>query len=309
MVGHKGRGVSGWLTVAAAYALKLWSAVCAARGEAQLADRYASGCAAMNAAANTHLWDGAWYARGITDDNVVFGTATDREGRIWLNPQSWALLAGTPTARQAASMLQQAEAELNTRYGMQMFAPPFSAMREDIGRVTQKHPGSAENGAVYNHAAAFWIHAMYAVGEPDRAFDAMRKMIAGPDEDDLLRRGQMPVYIPNYYRGAVKEFPRTAGRSSQLFNTGTVAWVYRSVVEGLCGLKGDAQGLTVAPQLPAGWPGMRVRRRFRGAEFDVQVRRGDTERVRLRVDGVARQEARIDNIAPGRRYSLEVLVP
>jgi cellobionic acid phosphorylase len=309
MVGHKGRGVSGWLTVAAAYALKLWSAVCAARGEAELADRYASGCAAMNAAANIHLWDGAWYARGITDDNVVFGTAADREGRIWLNPQSWALLAGTPTARQAASMLQQAEAELNTRYGMQMFAPPFKAMREDIGRVTQKHPGSAENGAVYNHAAAFWIHAMYAVGEPDRAFDAMRKMIAGPDEDDLLRRGQMPVYIPNYYRGAVKEFPRTAGRSSQLFNTGTVAWVYRSVVEGLCGLKGDAQGLTVAPQLPAGWPGMRVRRRFRGAEFDVQVRRGDTERVRLRVDGVARQEARIDNIAPGRRYSLEVLVP
>jgi cellobionic acid phosphorylase len=119
----------------------------------------------------------------------------------------------------------------------------------------------------------------------------------------------MPVYIPNYYRGAVKEIPRTAGRSSQLFNTGTVSWAYRSVVEGLCGLKGDARGLTVAPQLPTGWPGIRVQRRFRGAEFDVQVRRGDTRQLRLWLDGVEQPAARVDGIEPGRRYRLEVLVP
>ena len=63
-------------------------------------------------------------------------------------------------------------------------------MREDVGRVTQKHPGTAENGAVYNHAAAFYIYGLYAVGEQDNAYRLLRKMIPGPDKEDIIRRGQ-----------------------------------------------------------------------------------------------------------------------
>jgi cellobionic acid phosphorylase len=309
MVGYKGRGVSGWLTVAAAYALGLWADMCAERGETRLAEHFRAGRDAMNAAANAHLWDGAWYARGITDDDVIFGVSSDREGRIWLNPQSWAILAGTPGEEQTAAMLAEVDAQLKTPYGVQMFAPPFSAMREDVGRVTQKHPGSAENGAVYNHAAAFYIYSLYTIGQQDRAWDALRRMLPGPEQHDILQRGQLPVFIPNYYRGAWREYPRTAGRSSQLFNTGTVSRVYRSIIEGLCGLKGDARGLTVAPQLPSGWPGMRIRRSFRGAHFDVAVKRGDVTQAILTVDGVVQPAARVDGIEAGRSYRLEVTVP
>lgn len=121
-----------------------------------------------------------------------------------------------------------------------MFAPPCTEMRDDVGRVTQKHPGSAENGAVYNHAAIFYIYSLYTAGEGERAYH--------------LQRGQLPVFIPNYYRGAHRQYPRTAGRSSQLFNTGTVSWAYRCIIEGLCSLKGDAQGLSIAPDMRApGW--------------------------------------------------------
>ena len=147
MVGYKGRGVSGWLTVAAAYALNLWAEVCDARADAALAAHFRAGAAAMNAAANAHLWDGAWFGRGITDDGVKFGVAADTEGRIYLNPQSWAILGGAASAEQRALMLEQIDAQLDTPFGVQMFAPPYSRMREDVGRVTQKHPGSAENGA------------------------------------------------------------------------------------------------------------------------------------------------------------------
>ena len=94
MVGYKGRGVSGWLSVATSYALALWSGVCERRGEAGLAQAFRAGAAEINAAVNRHLWDGRWFARGITDDDVVFGIARDSEGRIFLNPQSWAILAG-----------------------------------------------------------------------------------------------------------------------------------------------------------------------------------------------------------------------
>jgi cellobionic acid phosphorylase len=309
MVGYKGRGVSGWLTVAAAYALNLWADVCAARNDRAMQARYRDGAAAMNASANAHLWDGSWFARGITDDDVKFGVAADTEGRIYLNPQSWAFLSGAANDAQRAQMLPEIDAQLKTPYGVQMFAPPYSAMREDIGRVTQKHPGSAENGAVYNHAAVFYIFSLYTIGEADRAFDALRKMIPGPDLADYLQRGQLPVFIPNYYRGAYHEYPRTAGRSSQLFNTGTVAWVYRCLIEGLCGLKGDANGLTINPQLPSGWPGMTVTRRFRGATFEVDIRRGAVGRTVVICDGIELAAARVDNIDAGRTYRLQVLVP
>ncbi|QGZ40081.1 cellobionic acid phosphorylase [Pseudoduganella flava] len=309
MVGYKGKGVSGWLTVAAAYALNLWADMCAERGNDEAATAFRTGAQAMNDAANLHLWDGRWFARGITDDGVVFGVKDDEAGRIWLNPQAWAMLSGAASAEQRAAMIAEVEAQLHTPYGVQMFAPPFAKMREDVGRVTQKHPGSAENGAVYNHAAAFYIYSLYTVNDTDRAWDLMRKMIPGPDEEDYLRRGQLPVFIPNYYRGAWREYPRTAGRSSHLFNTGTVSWIYRSLIEGLCGLVGDAEGLRIAPQLPQSWPGMRATRAFRGATFDVTIQRGDVSAVQVRCDGTPLPEARVTGIEAGRAYKLEVTIP
>ncbi|MCY4744496.1 NdvB protein [Pelomonas sp. UHG3] len=304
MVGYRGRGVSGWLTVAAAYAMSLWAGLCADAGRTEAATRWRAAAQALNDAANTHLWDGDWYARGITDDDVKFGIAADTEGRIYLNPQSWALLSGAASDTQRQRLLAAIDAQLETPHGVAMFNPPYSRMRDDVGRVTQKHPGSAENGAVYNHAAAFYVHALYAVGDADRAFHALRRMIPGPDEADLRQRGQLPVFIPNYYRGAHAQYPRTAGRSSQLFNTGTAAWAYRSLIEGLCGLRGCAEGLRVRPQLPSGWDRLDATREFRGARFELQVRR--TGRACVRLDGQPLPGAVVRGIEPGRCYRLEV---
>ncbi|SHN12829.1 cellobionic acid phosphorylase [Duganella sacchari] len=313
MVGYKGRGVSGWLTVATAYALNLWAEICETTGAssslAESAKHFRAGARAVNRAANEYLWDGDWYARGITDDNVTFGVRKDQEGRIWLNPQAWAILGGAANTGQRASMLAQVEQQLVTPYGVQMFAPPYSAMRDDVGRVTQKHPGSAENGAVYNHAAIFYIYSLYAIGESDRAYALLRKMLPGPEEIDYLQRGQLPVFIPNYYRGAWREYPRTAGRSSQLFNTGTVSWAYLCFVEGLCGLKGCADGLSVKPQLPSHWDGIKVVRQFRHATFNVSIQRADVDKIQLHCDGKRLTTSRITGIVVGKTYALEVFIP
>jgi cellobionic acid phosphorylase len=309
MVGYKGRGVSGWLTVATGYALNLWSAMCERHGKTEAARHFSEGAATVNHAANTHLWDGEWFARGITDDNVTFGVSKDVEGRIYLNPQAWSILGGAADAAKIPAMLEQVDQQLSTPYGVLMFAPPYSAMRDDVGRVTQKHPGSAENGAVYNHAAIFYIYSLYTIGESERAYKLLRQMIPGPDEQDYLQRGQLPVFIPNYYRGAYKEYPRTAGRSSQLFNTGTVSWAYRCLIEGLCGLRGDGDALSVAPQLPKHWDQIKATRQFRGAIFEVTVRRADVAQVTVVQDGEALAEPRVTRFAPGQKIVLEVSIP
>lgn len=309
MVGPKGIGVSGWLTVATGYALKLWATVCEQHGKPDIAAKYRASAAEVNDSANKHLWDGDWYARGITDDNVTFGIKKDVEGRIWLNPQAWSILGGAANTERISKMLPQIDEQLSTPYGVTMFGPPYSGMREDVGRVTQKYPGQGENGSVYNHAGAFYVWGLYTIGEKDRAYKTLRQMIPGPSEEDYVQRGQLPIYIPNYYRGGWHQYPRTAGRSSQLFNTGTVSWVYRSLVEGLCGLRGEPQGLSINPQLPSDWDGIKVTRLFRGAKFEVDIRRGDVKEVKVTLDGKELPEPRVTDIKAGEVYKLAVSIP
>lgn len=310
MVGWKGQGVSGWLSLASAHALRLWSAVCVRSGRAAQAERFETGAEALNAAVNAHLWDGDWYGRGITDEGVAFGVRADSEGRIYLNPQSWALLSGAADDAQRGRLLAAIDAQLVSPYGVAMLDPPYMGMRDDIGRLTQKFPGSAENGAVYNHAAAFYLHSLYQVGEADRAWNVLRAMLPGPDLEDCLQRGQLPVFVPNYYRGAWRLHPRTAGRSSQLFNTGTAAWLYRSLVEELFGLRGDGQALRFAPQLPSHWPRARAWRRFRGAGFEVEIERvAGCLQTRIAVDGQWLDGDAFTGIEPGRHYQVRVELP
>ncbi len=308
MVGWKGRGVSGWLSLATAHALRLWAGISARHGRAHAA--FLEGADAFNAAVNTHLWDGDWYGRGITDDDVVFGVRADTEGRIYLNPQSWAMLSGAPDAQQRQRLLAAVDAHLLSPYGAAMLDPPYTGMREDVGRLTQKFPGSAENGAVYNHAAAFYLHALFRTGEADRAWQVLRAMLPAPDPADCLQRGQLPVFVPNYYRGAWRLHPRTAGRSSQLFNTGTAAWLYRCLIEELFGLRGEGPALRIAPQLPSHWPAARAWRRFRGAQIELEVERvAGVDASRVSVDGAPLQGGLLQPVEAGRTYRVRVELP
>jgi len=129
-------------------------------------------------------------------------------------------------------------------------------------------------------------------------------------EKDVLVRQQLPGFIPNYYRGAFQQFPEMAGRSSQLFNTGTVAWVYRCIIEELCGLKGEAGCLVVAPKMPSHWQKMTVKRKFLNADFTVKITRDKnvTEQVTL-VNDVCVVDNKVENIQSGAHYQLDVTLP
>ena len=309
MVGHKGKGVSAWLSIATVYALRCWSRVCDEMKQAQLAEAMRASADGISAAVQEYLWDGEWFARGITDDNVIFGVSADTEGRIFLNPQSWAMLAGIATETQVERMIGAVENLLEGPHGVAVLAPAYTKMRADIGRLTQKHPGVTENGSVYNHAAAFYVYALYQAGRPDRAYRLLRQMIPGPAEADYLERGQMPVFIPNHYRGDWRRSPRTAGRSSQLFNTGTISWFYRILVDGLFGVRGCRQGLYIDPRLPADWPGASLTRDFRGARFNIRIsRQSQAENARVWLDGTALPGRLIENIRPGHSYDVEVVI-
>ena len=134
-------------------------------------------------------------------------------------------------------------------------------------------------------------------------------MIPGPDEKDLIQRGQLPVFVPNYYRGAYRQFPRTAGKSSQLFNTGAAPWLYRCLIDGLFGLRGDVDGLHLNPRLPKEWNRAEAIREFRGATFKVNIQReSGISKTRVKVDDSLLQEQVIKDIQP-RIYNVDIRIP
>ena len=277
MVGYKGRGVSAWLCFATIYAMKQWSKILKNAEKQHDSDIYLRKAQDCELAANTYFWDGNWYARGITDDGNAFGVHTDNEGKIFLNPQSWAFLSDAVDNSQKQKVLTAIDEHLATPYGIQMLAPAYTAMRDDVGRVTQKFPGSAENGSVYNHAAAFYAYSLFTLGESSRAMDVLRKMIPGADIKDYQQRGQLPVFIPNYYRGAYQQLPETAGKSSQLFNTGTVHWFLRALSDGLLGFNIKKDIVNICPQLPDSWNAYKATRHLRHSIFHLYIRRAKPE--------------------------------
>lgn len=316
MVGYKGKGVSAWLTLATIYAINCWRDIC----QQYLADckqrfdkleHYSLAAEAMMQAVQTHLWDGQWFARGITDDDVVFGIKNDKEGKIYLNPQSWALLSGAASDEQKASMLLSIAEQLTTPYGVMMLAPSYTKMREDVGRLTQKYPGVSENGSVYNHAAVFYAYSLYQHGEHQQAFEVLKAMI--PNFDDAVTRGQLPVYIPNYYRGAYFQLPEQAGKSSHLFNTGTLAWFYRCIVEELCGLKGEKGNLLIQPKLPKSLQTISGVRTFQQATFHFVIKKvvmpSTSKQLKVTLDGNRLDTHLITGIQAGKSYQLIIELP
>jgi cellobionic acid phosphorylase len=311
MVGAKGKGVSVWLTMASAYALRIWLRIIDKyvehSGQRALSQtKWQRLLTELNTRINRHCWDQNWYARGITDANELFGISRDDEGRMYLNPQSWALLSGCADEKQQKRMLKSVAQHLQTPFGNMILAPSYTKMDERIGRLTQKHMGCAENGSVYNHAFVFWIFAMYESGNQHRGFLCVKEMLNAMTSQ---QSGQMPLYVPNYFRGAYFQVPEAAGKSSHLFNTGTAAWLYRIVIEKIFGLQGGGSMLVIAPNLPAEWPRVNVDYAFRGARFTISIEQYDVPCVRLSLDGVEQSSNSIDNIEAGKTYTVNIQVP
>ena len=281
MVGKDGKGVSAWLSMATSRAFSCWANLCKKLGHSDDASLWRARARHLNSAIETYFWADTWFARGITDNGRLFGTHADSHGRIFLNPQAWAMLALPLDKQRVSQLINAVDAHLSTPYGPMMLAPAYTQMDTDIGRITQKSPGVAENGSVYNHAAAFYAAGLLHQGHADSAFNVLKGML--PSHDDIEIRGQLPVYLPNYYRGAYYQYPEMAGRSSHLFNTGTVAWYYYCVIDGLLGLRGGEAGLYVHPKLPSHWHSISLTRTFRGHHYRLRYIRKDGAKLHWRV--------------------------
>lgn len=216
---------------------------------------------------NEVAWDGGWYVRTLCADGYRIGSKNSAGGRIYLNPQCWAVLSGVADAERAQTIMDRVEEELCTDIGYRICSPPYSAFDARVGRMSESMPGANENGGCYNHAAGFKGVADCMLGRADRAWETFIKVTPGNPRNPISQSGAEPFSYVNSYSSV----PQIYGQSGYAWRTGTSAWMTRLLVEFILGARRSYEGLCLDPCLPSGLTEARVNRRFRGAEYDIKL--------------------------------------
>ena len=281
-MGRGGKGESVWTSMALFYSLGLTAELARAvvRDE-KLAKEMDQRAIAIRDAIEKHGWDGRWYLAGYSDAGRPVGSASNREGRIYLNPQTWAVMTGLATGDRLRLCLKAMDGVLESKHGSLTLWPPYTARDEHVGRVTMLLSGMYENGTPYCHGTAFKIVADCCAGRADRALASFAKVLPDNPGHPSVISGCEPYAFTNQYLG-----PRNgrAGASISGWITGTAAWMYRAVWEYMLGVRADYEGVRIKPCLPGAWPEVIAARTVRGRKLALHYRQRNG-RVTVDVNG------------------------
>ncbi len=243
--------------------------LCDFLGRAGHVERYTAMFETMRDAVNRSCWDGEWYKRAFDDGGRALGSKRNRNGKIFINSQSWAVLGSVATDEHARQCLDSVEKYLNTKYGIVAMYPGYTRWDSSKGGITTYPPGTKENGGIFLHANPWVMIAEAMTGNGQRAFEYYRQILPARRNDDAdLFEVEPYVYSQNILG---KEHPQFGiGRNSWL--SGTAAWNMVAATQYILGIRPGYDHLVVDPCIPPEWKGFRVRRVFRGAAYEIEVR-------------------------------------
>ena len=224
-----------------------------------------------------HGYEKDHYIYGYADNGQKVGSYEANEGKIYLNPQTWAVLAHLKHGEKA---LDTAEKLLRCDYGYLQNRPAYTKGIEALGRSTYFILGLIENASVYNHGVAFKIVADVVLGRNDAAYETFRMMrYDNPKHSDS---GVEPYAFSNMYIGPDSPFKQ--GFAPMSWITGTAGWMYRAMTEKILGVYASYHGLVCDPHIPSEWDAIEISRKYRGCTYHISIVR-DKEKDGLYVNG------------------------
>src|SRR5690554_3996711 len=84
-------------------------------------------------AIDEHAWDGEWFIRGISATGAALGSSAAEEGRIYLEPNVWAVISGVTSREQAEKAMESVHAHLATEHGVELCNPPHTTSLAGVG--------------------------------------------------------------------------------------------------------------------------------------------------------------------------------
>ena len=238
----------------------------------QLADEAAAARRSIDAveqAALTAGWDGAWFRRAYDAFGNPVGSKECTEGQIFIEPQGMCVMAGIGRETgQAAQALRSVEERLDTPYGVVLHQPAYTSYQLNLGEISSYPPGYKENAGIFCHNNPWISCAETMLGHGDRAFEVYRKTCPAYIEDiSEIHRTEPYVYSQMV---AGKDAP-TFGEAKNSWLTGTAAWTFVNVSQYILGIQPTLDGLRVDPCIPHTLTGYTVTRRYRGAVYHIAV--------------------------------------
>jgi cellobiose phosphorylase len=261
----------------------------------------------MESKVYSHGWDGEWFLRAYDDSGNKVGSSENSEGKIFLETQGICPMAGIGLQNgYAKKALQSVHQHLSTDHGLVLLQPAFTKYYLHLGEISSYPPGYKENAGVFCHANPWAIIAETKVGNSDRAFDYYLKINPSVREGIAdLHRCEPYVYAQMI---AGSDAPNH-GEAKNSWLTGTAAWNYVAATQHILGIRPDFDGLRIQPSFPADWLGFEATRVFRGATYQIEVRReGKGDQVAIKVNGKAIDGNLIVPAPPGSIVEVEVTI-
>jgi cellobiose phosphorylase len=281
------------------------------RGLPGIADQADALVEEMRIAMRDHGWDGDWFLRAYDYYGTPIGTDADPEGKIWIEPQGLAIMAGLGTETdgtgtpRALRALDAVEEMLGSPHGLVLQYPAYTTYHVNMGEVSTYPPGYKENGGIFCHNNPWVIIAETVVGRGAQAFDHYKRITPAYREAiSDVHRLEPYVYAQMI---AGKQAPR-AGEAKNSWLTGCAAWTFVAVSQYLLGVRPDYDGLVVDPQLGPDVPTFTVTRVARGATYVVTVTNSGAPGARgaLVVDGVPIEGNHVPYAAAGSTVQVDV---
>ena len=213
-------------------------------------------------------WDEDRFIRGIREDGVVVGAKKDPEANMWLNPQSWSVISGFASKEQADKAMTSVHDILNTPYGAKLLEPPYKDHYFDGALMHIFNADTKENGGIFSQSQGWLILAESLLGHGNRAFEYFMESSPAAMNDKAEIRVMEPYVHGQFTESKASPFE---GRSHVHWLTGTASTVMVGCIEGICGMRPDADGIKIAPSIPAEWDGFKIEKNFRGKKLNITV--------------------------------------
>jgi len=272
-ISKDGDAESVWLTIALFDAMNLMAELYSYSGKSVRAEIMKQRADEIKEIVNEVAWDGEWYIYGFTGSGKPIGSHKNKEGKIHLNAQTWAVFSGLADDNRAKKTMASVDKLLGTSLGPALLAPPYVDEGDEVGRIADLEPGTFENGSVYQHAVAFYIYACIGIGDFEKAYKTFVNLLPTNPENFDCRRTSEPYCTGNYYCGP--EHPRF-GQNFFSWFTGNGSWLLRVGFDEILGIKAEYNGLRIAPKIPFEWGKFSVKKIYRNCCYKITFdRKGD----------------------------------
>ncbi len=215
-----------------------------------------------------YAWDGDWFMRGYRQDGMKFGSKECNEGKIYLNPQAWAVISKAAQNDQAKTAMDNVFKYLFTGYGIALCDPPYTDTDYTIVRAQLFNPGLKENGGIFIHTQGWAVIAEAMLGRGNRAYQYLRAYLPAAYNSKAEIREIEPYVV---CQSTHSKFSPKYGTSRLPWLSGSATWTFYAISQYILGIRPDYEGLRIDPCIPAEWKELTVERTFRNKRFTITI--------------------------------------